>query len=91
KSFVFYIKNQLQRQITVEIGATGKTSNFISVEQKNYIVPSESSIPVQVKLMSSLEAIPQLYFGQIVITTEGKGKLVPIQIDVKKRAQDAVT
>ena len=24
KSFVFYIKNQLQRQITVEIGATGK-------------------------------------------------------------------
>ncbi len=91
KSFVFYIKNQLQRQITVEIGATGKVSNFISVEQKNYIVPSESSIPVQVKLMSSLEAIPQLYFGQIVITTEGKGKLVPIQIDVKKRAQDAVT
>ena len=50
----------------------------------------KESVPIEIKLSSALEAIPQLYFGDLVVSTEGKSKVVSMQILVKKRIQDAI-
>ncbi len=90
KKAVFYAKNNLDKQIEVEVGVAGKATNFVNIEQKKYTLQPKESVPIEIKLSSALEAIPQLYFGDLVVSTEGKSKVVSMQILVKKRIQDAI-
>ena len=87
---VFYLRNLLDEQIEVEVGISGKASNFVSIDTKKFYIPARGVQAIELRIYAPLEAIPQLYFGEIVVSSSAKGKLVPLQLNLKKRIQDAV-
>jgi len=91
KQAIFYVKNHLaDKPLEVDLEVSGKAANFISLQERHVIVPPNSIRAVEMLITASLEAIPQVYFGDIVVSAEGRGKLLQIQVNVKKRIQEAL-